>query len=67
LPSVVRVWSGADWFEREAYDLFGIEFENHPDLRRLLLPPDWVGFPLRKNYEFPKEYNGISCVRPKLK
>ena len=67
VPSVQGIWSGANWFEREAFDLMGITFENHPDLRRLLLPPDWVGHPMRKDYEFPAEYNGISCTRPKLK
>lgn len=67
VKSVQHIWAGANWFEREAYDLLGIQFENHPDLRRLLLPPDWTGHPLRKDYEYPKEYNGISCVRAKLK
>lgn len=50
IPSVTGIWKGADWFEREIYDLFGIEFENHPDLRRILLPDDWKGHPLRKDY-----------------
>ena len=50
IDSVVAVWRGADWFEREAFDLFGIEFRNHPDLRRLLLPDNWRGYPLRKDY-----------------
>lgn len=48
--SVTGIWKGADWFEREVYDLFGIEFENHPDLRRILLTDDWQGHPLRKDY-----------------
>jgi NADH-quinone oxidoreductase subunit C len=50
IDSVVPVWRAADWFEREAYDLFGIVFRGHPDLRRLLLPDNWRGYPLRKDY-----------------
>ncbi|MDQ3653665.1 MAG: NADH-quinone oxidoreductase subunit C [Chloroflexota bacterium] len=60
VPSLVPVWNGANWLEREAYDMFGIIFEGHPNLRRMLLPDDWdEGFPLRKDYplrgwkEFP--------------
>jgi NADH-quinone oxidoreductase subunit C len=59
IPSVADVWEAADWHEREAFDLMGIVFDNHPDLRRILCPEDWPGHPLRKDYIFPMEYHGI--------
>jgi NADH-quinone oxidoreductase subunit C len=59
VPSLVSVWPAADWHEREVYDLSGVWFTGHPDLRRILLAEDWEGHPLRKDYEFPLEYHGI--------
>ena len=59
VPTVSDVWATADWHEREAYDMFGIDFPGHPDLRRILCADDWEGFPLRKDYQFPREYHGI--------
>ena len=59
VPSVAGVWRTADWHERETYDLSGVRFTGHPDLRRILCPEDWDGYPLRKDYEMPLEYHGI--------
>jgi len=61
VPSVAGVWRTADWHERELFDLVGVFFTGHPDLRRILLAEDWVGHPLRKDYEYPLEYHGIRC------
>ncbi len=58
VDSVESLWRTADWHEREAYDLFGIRFNNHPDLRRILCPDDWEGFPLRKDYIVQEYYHG---------
>ncbi len=60
IDSVQHIWRTADWHEREAYDLLGIQFKNHPDLRRILLPKDWVGYPLRKDYEEQEKYHGMN-------
>lgn len=59
VPSVAEVWATADWHEREVYDLLGVNFTGHPNMRRILCPEDWVGYPLRKDYEMPLEYHGI--------
>ena len=50
VPSIVSLWPGADWFEREVWDFFGIRFDGHPDLRRIIMPDDWDGHPMRKDY-----------------
>lgn len=59
VESVTGVWHSANWHEREAYDMFGVKFLNHPDLRRILMPDDWDGYPLRKDYENPEFYEGM--------
>ncbi len=59
VPSVMKIWPAADWHEREIFDLLGVKFPGHTDLRRILLPEDWKGHPLRKDYVFPREYHGI--------
>jgi len=59
VPSLASLYGAAEWHEREAYDLFGIHFKEHPDLRRILLPDDWEGHPLRKDYVQQEVYHGI--------
>lgn len=56
VPSVYWIWRAADWQERECYDMYGILYEGHPNLKRILMPEDWIGWPLRKDYISPDFY-----------
>lgn len=63
VASCHHIWPAANWHEREMYDLFGVTFSNHPNLQRLLLPVDWVGHPLRKDFVEQDHFNGVSTTR----
>ena len=65
IPSVVSLWQTANWHEREAYDMMGIHFEGHPNLKRILLSDDWEGHPLRKNFIEPDYYHGMPVPKDK--
>lgn len=64
VPTVMDLWTGADWHERETYDLLGIVFTGRKELPRILLPEDWPGHPLRKDWDYPSDYHGIPIVPP---
>jgi NADH-quinone oxidoreductase subunit C len=63
VPSIESIWKSADWLEREQYDLMGVTFTGHPDLRRIMMPDDWVGNPLRKDYAEQPQWHNITTTR----
>jgi NADH-quinone oxidoreductase subunit C len=63
VATVEGIWKAANWMEREIFDLLGVTFDGHSDMRRILMPEDWPGYPLRKDFVEPQEYHGISTVR----
>ena len=65
IPSIVNLWKTANWHEREAYDMMGIQFEGHPNLTRILLSDDWEGHPLRKSFKEPDYYHGMPVPKDK--
>ena len=65
IESVSDLWGSADWHEREAYDMMGIKFDNHPNFKRILLPEDWSGYPLRKDFKTPDYYKGMPVPKDK--
>jgi len=64
VPTVMDIWTGADWHERETWDLVGVRFTGRRELRRILLPDDWPGHPLRKDWEYPASYHGVPIIPP---